>query len=76
MTMIPIPGTTFVRDTNSMGLVNRDRVGLEDYNAKRRMAESQKEEINTIKSEINSVKSDLLEIKSLMVKLLEKDTNG
>ena len=76
MALVSIPGTTFVRDTNSMGLVNKDYAGLEDYNAKRRMAMSQKEEINTIKSEIDSVKMDLMEIKLLMSKLLEKGTNG
>jgi hypothetical protein len=76
MALVPIPGTTFVRDTNSMGLINKDHAGLEEYNAKRRMAANQKEEINNIKTEINSVKSDLMEIKFLMNKLLEKNTNG
>ena len=46
MSLVQIPGTTLVRDTNSMGLINRDRNGLEDYNAKRKILATQKDEIN------------------------------
>jgi hypothetical protein len=45
---------------------------LEDYKAKRRYAEVQKEQINNVKVEIDSIKNDISDIKKLMVKLLEK----
>ena len=31
MPLVKIPGTTFVRDTNTMALINTDSVGLEEY---------------------------------------------
>ena len=73
---VQIPGTYFYRDTNSMALVNRDNAGLEEYKAKRRFAESQKQEINSIKKEMQSIKDDILEIKELVRQLLNKGTNG
>jgi chromosome segregation ATPase len=76
MQYVQIPGTTFVRDVNSMGLVNKDLSSLEEYKMKRRMLATQKEEINTIKSEIESIKNDMTEIKQLMLKLLDKGSNG
>ena len=73
--LVPITGTNFVRDTNSMALMNKDSSGLEDYKMKRRLMASQKEEINTIKAEIDSIKSDVSEIKMLMRQLLDKGSN-
>lgn len=61
-----------VRDTNSGAIINQDKSGLEDYLARRRGMESQREEINKVKSDMNNMKSDLTEIKSLLIKLLEK----
>lgn len=75
MTIVKIPGTNFVRDTDTMALINRDYTGLEDYKMKRRMLETQKNEINTVKSEIAGMKNDMAEIKQLMIKLLE-GSNG
>jgi hypothetical protein len=73
--LVPITGTKLVRDTESMALINKDINGLEEYNLKRRMMATQKEEINSIKSEINDIKNDMDEIKSLMLQLLDK-SNG
>lgn len=72
MTYLKVPGTNLVRDTNSMGLVNNDVNGLEEYKTKRRLLKNQKEEINRVKSEIKDVKDELQEIKSLMLRLLDK----
>lgn len=69
--MVKIPGTNFVRDTDNMALINRDISGFEDYKMKRRMLETQKNEINTVKCEIANIKNDMAEIKQLMIKLLE-----
>ena len=74
--LVPVKGTSFVRDTTSMALMNKDSSGLEEYKMKRRMMATQKEEINTIKAEIDSIKSDISEIKMLMHKLLDKGSNG
>ena len=76
MSLVQIPGTNYVRDTETMALINRDVNGLEEYKMKRRLISSQKEEINKVKSEIDSIKNDMVEIKSLILLLLEKDSNG
>jgi len=73
--LVQVTGTKLVRDTETMALINKDVNGLQEYNLKRKMAASQKEEINTIKSEINNIKNDMSEIKQLLFKLLE-GTNG
>ena len=73
---VKIDGTSFYRDTNSMALINKDVSGLEEYKMKRHMMATQKDEINKVKSEIASVKNDMNEIKSLLLKLLEKGSNG
>ena len=66
MPLVKIPGTTFVRDTTTMALINTDQAGLEDYKVKSRLLNTQKTEINNIKSEINDVKNDVREIKELL----------
>lgn len=76
MALVQIPGTTLFRDTESMGLVNRDSHGLEEYNMKRRMILTQREEINNVKTELSNMKQDMLEIKQLLLKLTDKDLNG
>jgi hypothetical protein len=69
MAIVKIPGTTFVRDTNTMALINTDSMGLEEYNFKTKLINNQKAEINNIKSEINDVKNDVKEIKELLYQL-------
>jgi len=69
MALVKIPGTTFVRDTNTMALINTDSMGLEEYNFKTKLINNQKAEINNIKSEINDVKNDVKEIKELLYQL-------
>ena len=76
MSLVQIPGTSLVRDTNSMGLINRDRNGLEDYNAKRKILATQKDEINNVKMELINVKNDMQEIKQLLLQLMDKNING
>lgn len=72
MSLIQIPGTHLVRDTDSMALINRDSSARDEYFMKRKLMQTQKDEINNIKSEINDMKKDLADIKTLMLKLLEK----
>jgi chromosome segregation ATPase len=75
MTILKVQGTHLIRDTNSGALINRDMNGLQEYNKKRQMMASQKEEINTIKTDVDNIKKDLSEIKQLMLQLLDKGPN-
>ena len=76
MAIVQVSGTNLYRDTNSMALLNKDSNGLEDYKMKRRLLETQAQEINRVKSEINGIKDELQEIKSMMFRLLDKVSNG
>ena len=67
---IKVNGTNFVRDTNTMALLNKDTNGLEEYKMKRKMIETQKAEINNVKSEVADLREDMCEIKSLLLKLI------
>lgn len=66
----------FVRDTNSMALLNTDRSAREEYFMKAKMMQIQKSEITRINSEIDSLKSDIGDIKSMLIQLLSDKTNG
>ena len=70
--LVQITGTKMVRDTESMALINKDINGLQEYQLKRKQAEGQRTEINTIKSEIKDIRGELGEIKTLMAQLLDK----
>jgi len=72
MALIPVNGTKLYRDTETMALINKDVSGAQEYQARRKFAESQKEQINNVKVEIDNIKNDISDIKNLMVKLLEK----
>lgn len=70
--LVKVNNSTFVRDTNSMALIDTDMASKNEYLAKVRMLKTQKEEINKVKSEIADVKDDLQVIKQLMTQLLNK----
>ena len=61
-----------MRDPRSGAIINQDKTGLDEYLARRRGMESQKEEINKVKSDIGDLKQDMADIKSLLLKLIEK----
>jgi len=73
--LVKVNNSTFVRDTNSMALIDTDITAKNEYLAKVRMLQTQKEEINKVKSEIADVKDDLQVIKQLMTQLLSKGSN-
>ena len=73
--LVKVNNSTFVRDTNSMALIDTDIAAKNEYLAKVRMLQTQKEEINKVKSEIADVKDDLQVIKQLMAQLLSKGSN-
>jgi uncharacterized coiled-coil DUF342 family protein len=73
--IVQIPGTSLVRDTKSMALINQDKNGLDEYLKKRQSMAAQKEEINTMKADISGIKDDLSELKSMIAQLLSKGSN-
>jgi hypothetical protein len=73
---VKVKDANFVRDTNSMALINTDRKAINEYQEKMRMAKVQKDEINNIKSEIADVRGDVQEIKMMLTQLLDKNLNG
>lgn len=72
MPLVKIPGTTYIRDTKTMALINTDMSGLEDYKMKSKLITNQKTEINNIRNEINEVKDDVRIIKELLLQLSGK----
>jgi hypothetical protein len=72
MHLVKIPNTNFVRDIDSMALINQDNSGLQDYMNKRKVLAFQKDEINKVKSEISELKQDVNELKSLILQLMDK----
>jgi hypothetical protein len=72
MPLVKVENTDFVRDTNSMVLINTNENAKQEYYNKVQVLQNQKQEINTVKQEIAGIKNDMDEIKQLMLKLLEK----
>jgi len=65
--LVKVEGTTFVRDTNTMALMNTNTAEKNEYQTKVRMLKTQKDEINTVKKEIDSIKQDMRDIKELLL---------
>ena len=66
MPLVKVKESNFVRDTNSMAIINTDNTAKNEYIAKVRLLNNQKTEINKVNQEINQIKSELSEIKDLM----------
>lgn len=62
-----------VRDMSSKAVINTSMVEYEEYMARRRAKEQEKELIAKQAEEINNLKSDISEIKQLLHELLMKD---
>jgi prefoldin subunit 5 len=65
--LVKVEGTTFVRDTNTMALMNTNTAEKNEYQTKVKMLKTQKDEINTVKKEIDSIKQDMRDIKELLL---------
>lgn len=72
MAIVKVEGTTFVRDTKTMALINTDLSGLEEYKMKSALINNQKAEINKVKNEINEIRDDVRIIKELLIQLSGK----
>jgi hypothetical protein len=66
MSLVKIPDTALVRDTNSKALLNTDRKALQDYYAKREIAKKQQCEQIETKQKLQQLEQEMLEIKSLL----------
>jgi hypothetical protein len=73
MPLVKVPGTPFVRDTQSMAIINTDTAAKEEYLAKSRILNNQKEQINKLKDEVGGIKNELDEIKQLLQLLINKE---
>ena len=49
--VVRVTGTNYVRDVNSMGLSNTNSVEKDEYYAKQKLMQVQKQELNNIKSD-------------------------
>jgi hypothetical protein len=66
MSLVKIPDTALVRDTNSKALLNTDRKALQDYYTKREIAKKQQGEQIETKQKLQQLEQEMLEIKSLL----------
>lgn len=72
METVKVTGTTFVRDINSMALLNTDNHEKNEYYLKNKILTNQKNQINKVNEEINELKCEIQDIKGLLEKLLSK----
>lgn len=76
MTYVNIEGKRgLVRDLNSGAILNTNRSDYDNYLAKKKQRQEEKQRMESQSQEINNIKSELAEIKQLLVTLLSKD-NG
>jgi hypothetical protein len=73
--LVKVKDSPFVRDINSMALINTDEQAKNEYYTKTKLLKTQKDEINKVKLEIEEVKTDLQEIKSLLTQILNKGSD-
>ena len=73
---VKITGTNFIRDINSMAIMNTDNSEKNEYYAKQKLLQNQKVELNSIRSEIDDIKIDVSDIKQLLLQLINKGSHG
>jgi hypothetical protein len=72
MNLVKVNNTNFVRDTESMAIINTDNNARNEYYEKVRLAKSQKDQINRMNDEISELRSDIGHIKQLIQLLVNK----
>jgi myo-inositol catabolism protein IolC len=70
--LVKVKDSNFIRDTDSMALINQDTAARDEYYSKVKMIHNHREEINKVNNEISSLKDELSEIKNLLLKITEK----
>ena len=73
---VRVSGTNFIRDINSMAIINTDNSEKNEYYAKQKLLQNQKVELNSIRSEIDDIKIDISDIKQLLLQLINKGSHG
>lgn len=73
---VKVSGTNFIRDINSMAIINTDNSEKNEYYAKQKLLHNQKVELNSIRSEIDDIKIDISDIKQLLLQLINKGSHG
>jgi hypothetical protein len=72
MSLVKVNNTNFVRDTESMAIINTDNTARNEYYEKVRLAKSQKEQINKMNADITDLRNDIGQIKQLIQLLVNK----
>jgi hypothetical protein len=72
MSLVKVNNTNFVRDTESMAIINVDNNAKNEYYEKVRLAKSQKEQINKMNADISDLRNDIGQIKQLIQLLVNK----
>ena len=72
MSLVKVNNTNFVRDTESMAIINVDNNAKNEYYEKVRLAKSQKEQINKMNADISDLRNDIGQIKQLIQLLVSK----
>ena len=72
MSLVKVNNTNFVRDTESMAMINVDNNAKNEYYEKVRLAKSQKEQINKMNADISDLRDDIGQIKQLIQLLVNK----
>jgi TolA-binding protein len=72
MSLVKVTNTPFVRDTQSMAIINVDNSAKQEYYEKVRLAAKQKEQINKMNGDISELRDELGEIKQLLQQLVGK----
>lgn len=70
--LVKVTGTSFVRDTKTMALINTDNAGLQEYTFKKEIINRKNAEINNIKTEIDDIKNDIKVIKEMLFQLTSR----
>jgi len=74
--LVKVNNSNFIRDTESMAIMNHDVSEKNEYYNKVRLVQNQKAEINNVKAEIDDIKTDISDIKTLLLQLLDKNNNN
>ena len=72
MSLVKVNNTNFVRDTESMAIINVDNTAKNEYYEKVRLAKSQKEQINKMNADITDLRNDIGQIKQIIQLLVNK----
>jgi hypothetical protein len=72
MSLVKVNNTNFVRDNESMAIINVDNNAKNEYYEKVRLAKSQKEQINKMNADISDLRDDIGQIKQLIQLLVNK----